>query len=461
MPRFWLPERNSLAENVSRPDADAIRAYLDMLARREAAALESRGLKKFVRLRAQELYWTLSRLLGRLRARLFPGADERGGPPKWKRAASEVFPDKLFSTRPRLLFDMTSALRSGKNTGIQRVVREIARHGWEMGLCIPVAIHDGALHAYYSHPRAPERVALAEGDIFVMLDASWNHLDEYPPIVEAVKVKGGAAIVCLHDILPILYPAAFSPPIAQRFQEWMQQLVLPSDGVIANSRASAESLRDYLLATGQGRPGFPIGWWRLGDDFSGSGRGEASARARRIAQGRPYFLSVGTIEPRKGHDLALDAMEKLWAQGCDAAYVIVGGRGWGMRHFERRLARHPEFGRRLFWLADASDADLAMLYRHARATVLASVAEGFGLPIVEAARSGTPVIATDIPVFRETAGDSAIYFPLLDRDALAACMTQALVERPSPPPLAPMNWRDSAAQLLGMARDGAYQMRLE
>ncbi len=450
-----------MGEDRFSKDGDAIRAYLDTLARRESAALETRGLEKFLRLRSQELYWTVSRLLRNLRIRFFPGSDARGGPPKWKRATALAVPEGLLTARPRILFDMTSALRSGKNTGIQRVVREIARHGWEMGLCIPVAIHEGALHVYYSAPGASETIAIEAGDVFVMLDASWNHLDEYPPIIHEVKAKGGSAILCLHDILPILYPAAFSPPIAQRFQEWMPQLVLTSDGVIANSRATAESLRDYLTGSGQGRRGFPIGWWRLGDDFSGSAAGDASARAQRIAHGRPYFLSVGTVEPRKGHPVVLDAMEKLWAEGLDAAYVIVGGKGWGMRHFERRLARHPEAGKRLFWLADASDADLALLYRHARALALASVAEGFGLPIVEAARYGTPVIATDIPVFREAAGDGATYFPLLDSDALAARLKEALIERPHSLAITPMSWRDSAAQLLRMARDGSYQTRLD
>ncbi len=453
-------KKSNMAEERSQADADVVGAYLGALAQREAAALETKGLEKFVRQKSMELYWTVSRLLAHARARLFPAADARGGPPKWTRLASDHFPDRAFAIRPRMLFDMTSALRSGKNTGIQRVVREIGRHGWETGLCLPVAIHEGALWLCYSHPHAPERIAIEEGDVFVMLDAAWNHLDEYPAIVDEVKAKGGASIVCLHDILPILYPAAFSPPVAQRFEEWMRRLVLTSDGVVANSRATAESLRNYMTTHRLGRPGFPIGWWRLGDDFSGPDAGEASARARRLAQGRPYFLSVGTIEPRKGHPVALDAMERLWAQGLDAAYVIVGGKGWGMRHFERRLARHPEFGKRLFWLADAGDADLALLYRQARALIVASVAEGFGLPIVEAASYGTPVIATDIPVFREAAGDSAIYFPLLDSAALAERMKAALIERPAPPMVAPMSWRDSAAQLFATARDTVRSMPL-
>ncbi len=131
-----------------------------------------------------------------------------------------------------------------------------------------------------------------------------------------------------------------------------------------------------------------------------------------------------------------------------------------MRQFELRMESHAEFNRRLVWLDKASDADLNLLYQNAHALVIASVAEGFGLPIVEAARYGTPVIATDIPVFREAAGDGATYFPVLNSNALAGRMKESLIERPLPPAITPMSWRDSATQLFAMARDGSYQTRL-
>jgi glycosyltransferase involved in cell wall biosynthesis len=167
------------------------------------------------------------------------------------------------------------------------------------------------------------------------------------------------------------------------------------------------------------------------------------------------------VEPRKGYPVVLDALERLWGEGHDFAYVIIGGRGWGMRHFEKRLRRHPEFGHRLFWLQRAGDADLALLYKHARALALASVAEGFGLPIVEVANYGTPVIATDIAVFHEVAGDSARYFALLDVDSLAAQLSAALVEKPAAPIIDRTSWRESAEQLIGIVREKAFQTRLE
>lgn len=456
---------------IERNEAGAIDAYLAALTRLELTEEDGatpirrrlKKLRKLIRLRAMELYWTTSRLLRQSEAALFPArVAERNRLPSWKKTDTPTLtPETLPSGRPRLLLDMTSTLRSGKRTGIQRVVREIARNGWLMGAGLPVAIHNGRLFTYYSHPQIPETIEIEEGDVFLMLDASWNHTEEYLPVLDRVKAKGGRNIVCLYDILPLIYPAAFPPALTQRFEEWLSRIVLPSDGVIADSRAAAESLRDYLDAKGRTKHGLPLGWWRLGADFVGASTGEASERAKAIAGGKPYFLGVGTIEPRKGYPVVLDALDKLWGEGADPTYVMVGGKGWGMRQFERRVKRHPEFGKRLFWLDRASDADLALLYRNARALALASVAEGFGLPIVEAANYGAPVIATDIAVFREVAGDSARYFRLLDSDDLAARLREALAGKLSPPMVAQTSWRDSAAQLLDMARESAFQTRLD
>lgn len=437
-----------------------IRAYLSALAEEERRFLNPGGLLGVLQLRLRELNWTLSRAARNLREAVLPGDDPAKAPrPAWKKAVfASVDPAKP-PTRPRLLLDFTNTLRSGRNTGIQRVAREIAKAGWAMGEGIPVAIHNGRLFAYFEHPELGETIQIEDGDTFVMLDATWNNLEEYPPILSEIKSKGGRSIVCLYDILPLLYPDAFPPYLVARFQNWLSAIVLQSDGVMADSRTAAESLRDFVLESTNEEPAFPIGWWRLGADFPVETTDGATALARRIAEGRPYFVSVGTVEPRKGYTIVLEALEKLWSEGADAAYVLVGARGWGMSAFERRLKRHPEFNRRLFWLDRASDADLALLYGGAHAMILASVAEGFGLPIVEAAHYGTAVIATDIEVFHETAAGSAQYFALLDGDSLAARLASALAQKPPAPAIATKSWRDSAAELLGRVRRREFQMR--
>ena len=109
---------------------------------------------------------------------------------------------------------------------------------------------------------------------------------------------------------------------------------------------------------------------------------------------------VGTIEPRKGHAVALTAFEKLWDEGSADELWIAGRRGWHVENLVERIKRHPQYNRKLRWVDSPNDDQLGSLYRQAAAVILASYAEGFGLPIVEAMRFGKPVIVSDLPVFR-------------------------------------------------------------
>ena len=110
---------------------------------------------------------------------------------------------------------------------------------------------------------------------------------------------------------------------------------------------------------------------------------------------------VGTVEIRKGHGVALEAFERLWRDGVNVDLVIVGKAGWGVEHLIRRLRAHPETGSRLHWHERANDDELLLHYANANALIAASYTEGFGLPLIEAQHFGVPIIASDIPVFRE------------------------------------------------------------
>jgi alpha-1,2-rhamnosyltransferase len=124
------------------------------------------------------------------------------------------------------------------------------------------------------------------------------------------------------------------------------------------------------------------------------------------------------------------------------------------------LRQHEEKGRRLFWLDDASDADLRHLYRETCAAVFTAFAEGFGLPLVEAAQCGAPIIASDIPQFHELGGSDVRYFNLLDSASLADALMQALSDEKRPPCVATLTWRESTIELIGLLRSGAYQMEV-
>ena len=168
---------------------------------------------------------------------------------------------------------------------------------------------------------------------------------------------------------------------------------------------------------------------------------------------RPSFLMVGTLEPRKGQTQALAALEKLWEQGVQANLVIVGKQGWKMESLVDRLRHHPELGKRLFWLEGISDEYLEKVYAASTCLIAASAGEGFGLPLIEAAQHKLPIIARDIPVFREVAGEHAYYFDGLDSESLAQAIQDWLKLKsesrvPSSENMPWLRWEQSVQQLI-------------
>jgi glycosyltransferase involved in cell wall biosynthesis len=113
----------------------------------------------------------------------------------------------------------------------------------------------------------------------------------------------------------------------------------------------------------------------------------------------------------------------LWAQHIDVNLVIVGKKGWMVDILAERINTHAEFGIRLFWLDGISDEYLESIYNSSTCLVSASEGEGFGLPLIEAAKQGIPIIARDLPVFREVAGEHAFYFNGLSPEDLALAVT--------------------------------------
>ena len=132
--------------------------------------------------------------------------------------------------------------------------------------------------------------------------------------------------------------------------------------------------------------------------------------------------------------------------------AVVGRPGWKVDAVVGRLASHPELGARLHWLQAADDADLVAAYTDSDALIATSFGEGFGLPIVEAARHRLPVLARDLAVFREVAGEGADYFQALDGDALALVVQDWMDRRArgavaDPSRIERHDWRQCAAAL--------------
>ncbi len=130
----------------------------------------------------------------------------------------------------------------------------------------------------------------------------------------------------------------------------------------------------------------------------------------------PYFVVLGTIEPRKNHWLLLQLWRKLVERMGEHAprLVIIGQRGWECENVVDLLERCEPLRGYVLELPACSDAELSTWLKHAQALLFPSFAEGYGIPLVEALSLGVPVIASALPVFREIAGDIPEYLDPLD-----------------------------------------------
>jgi glycosyltransferase involved in cell wall biosynthesis len=473
-PDFLTDCRSSaLSTGVEPPQDDATRIALHLAAQIQKEHLELHRqrvagaidpITAHCYLKIKELLWTVARLVGL--AHLHDGTRKRipspPHPPLPLRGADPTSAI-LAADAPRLFIDVTPTHRFGGRQGIQRVVREIAKRSLRGEGSLPVVIENGRVTPYFENRGPQSPIEFRKGDKFVILDASWLATDEYVPIIETLKAAGGQLVTLIYDLIPLTQPLSVAAPMTEQFKTWFEAIVLESDRLLCISRSVADDLVSYLAREGvRTKADLRIGWWRLGADFDEQDEKSVSAEVMDVAASEaPFYLSVGTLEPRKGYSIALDAFDLLWRSNVvDARYVIVGRAGWQSEALQRDLRNHPEYGRRLFWLNDASDADLRHCYERCCALIFPSMIEGFGLPLVEAGRRGIPVIASDIPVFHEIGGADVRYFDLLDPIDLASEILRLSREAPTRLHSSYVTWDDAADAFLELVSTDAYQTRI-
>lgn len=233
--------------------------------------------------------------------------------------------------------------------------------------------------------------------------------------LENAFYRGVTIIPLIHDLIPITHPEVAHEENIRTYAKKLDQVLSRASGIMTVSKSVKESLEHYISKTAPKHSGLPIRFFYLGADFSPKETSE-TIRYQYINEvlseiyRQRFYLLVGTIEPRKGHLTAIEAFYNLWSENFDANLVLVGRVGWKCENILREIERVSLKYNRLFFLQDLGDRELAELYSRASALILPSLTEGFGLPLVEAMHFGIPVIASDIPIFREIGGDYPLYF---------------------------------------------------
>ncbi len=384
-------------------------------------------------------------------------------------ARADVLKEKT-NRRTRIYFSIGSLPYADNGSGIPRVAKELSAQGLKRSDVDFLPVYPDPVSGKYRVAMAwlrsrdevtrceldaledggdPE-ISVMSGDWLIHSMINANEIDYMAAYFREFRRIGGKVGFILHDLIPEDYPQFYKNRDVKLYRRWLARLH-ESDGIFAISKATLDSYCQW--ANRNGVKVGNIGTFHLGANYKKPNSTSNVVLPNELLS-RPLFLQVSTIEPRKGYRQLLDAFDALWQSDCNVNLAIVGRAGWKVQSLCKRISSHPELGRRLFWFNRASDDVLYCLYQKSRAVVVASEAEGFGLSVAEALFHGKEVITRDLAVFREIAGDSAIYFEGKDARHLAEAIHNVMTSSPnSNSPVQPLSWEESFNQLLMLIQE--------
>jgi glycosyltransferase involved in cell wall biosynthesis len=228
--------------------------------------------------------------------------------------------------------------------------------------------------------------------------------DDYVTMLRQQQVR---PIFMVHDLIPITHPQYCRAGEQAKHMTRLRNAMRVASGIMCNSQATMNALVDLCADNKWAMP--PAAVALLAPELP-----DATQTARPIAQ--PYFVFVSTIEPRKNHLMILKVWQKLAAQLGELVprLVIIGQRGWDYTEVTNLLEHSEVLQGLVTEIPACSDAEMVTYLQHAQALLFPSFTEGYGMPVAEALALGTPVIASDLAVFREFAGNIPDYLDVTD-----------------------------------------------
>ncbi|WP_449471210.1 glycosyltransferase family 4 protein [Sphingobium chungangianum] len=242
----------------------------------------------------------------------------------------------------------------------------------------------------------------------VYLQVSPHHLDDPAQVGAILRAEGARFVTLVHDVIPLTHPEFARPQGAEEHRRRIRTIDRYADGIIGNSQATIDALGPFMTRSLEGRS---LCVAHFGSDppdiFGGEGHNVPS---------RPYFVYISTIEPRKNHLLLLNLWRRLVERLGDQApvLVLIGRRGWENENVVDMLERAEILRGHVIEAGSVPDTEMHALVAGARAMLMPSFEEGFGIPVIEALSVGVPVICSDIVAHREVGGEAPDYLDPLD-----------------------------------------------
>jgi glycosyltransferase involved in cell wall biosynthesis len=336
----------------------------------------------------------------------------------------------------RILLDLTALLPepTGVDTYLRRLPVELGKLDRESRYTVFVNAEDRGLLAdavranFVVRPASlrprPARLVFQQLALPLAAYALGADVVHSPSFILPLLDRRRRHVLSVHDMTSFSLPETHIP--LRRSTAYRRAVVASirrANRVLVPSRSVADELGRFV-------PGLPparvkVIPYGVGPEFTPEAASAAPALRRRLGLSDRYLLYVGTIEPRKGLDMLLDAYARLVATGTGAELVLGGRLGWDYDRLLARIEAWPPPGRvrRLGYVAAA---DLPALYAGAAAVVYPSREEGFGFPPLEAMACGVPVAATDTSSLRENLRGAAELVPSGDATALAAALHRLL-----------------------------------
>lgn len=277
-------------------------------------------------------------------------------------------------------------------------------------------------------PRAlplPSRALTALWERGVHLWPGGDAVHAPTPLAPPAPRRGRCLVVTVHDTVAFTHPETLTRRGATWHQAMIRRAAVRANAIVVPTVAVAQELERYahgpatVAVVPHGVPAALVAPMEAAQEH-------AIAVGLDLPSG--YVLAVGTVEPRKGLDVLIEAMGKPYAP--DLPLVVVGPRGWGEVDLAGLAERHGLAAGRLRVLGRVSDPDLGVVLRRASVLAVPSRAEGFGLPVLEAMALGVPVVHSDVPALVEVAGGTGAVVPRGDPRTLAATLRAVLDDGP-------------------------------